>query len=451
MKGRFFPWRWLAVFTLICSVALVSVGPAAAETVTSYKTNWVEGFTSDSELDQMRAAVENYITNEGDLKGLAANLMLGFGGYQEYYDNRAAFLVHFIGRTNPEEGFSVSPVRGVKGQISFGKLPDGYHVVNTVAFQLRRETSPERWVVEACYRNQPNFSRIGFMTNARDGGPIVCSTLVDPKLFARTAVLTDGPTGFTVKVPYENVQRAAFIRLQQISTGELAGLTTAGVAPLRAVRVTTNPEQRDSSVIFTAPFIVRFEATGLTEPNLGYWDANRHKWVQVAATVETEEAANGQKRYVTAEVRYPGEFALFPAPIGEPVEDPGVPPSPFDSLDLIKGIRIDDKAVNIGVAKPFIRDGRVMVPVRLVSEALGCKVNWEPVEEKVDLYRGDRQVIFWVNQKRVITNGPWIAVDVPAQFVGNHVVVPLRFLAQGLGFEVSWDARNRIVDIKTGK
>lgn len=48
------------------------------------------------------------------------------------------------------------------------------------------------------------------------------------------------------------------------------------------------------------------------------------------------------------------------------------------SIDLV----VDGKLVNIDVP-PQLVDGRVLVPIRAVSEALGAEVNWDPVNHRV--------------------------------------------------------------------
>ncbi|HCU07400.1 MAG TPA: hypothetical protein DF480_00250 [Clostridiales bacterium] len=57
----------------------------------------------------------------------------------------------------------------------------------------------------------------------------------------------------------------------------------------------------------------------------------------------------------------------------------------FLILDLISGIPPKER-VPMDVA-PFIRDGRTLVPVRFISEALDATVNWDPVIKTVSITR----------------------------------------------------------------
>ena len=51
--------------------------------------------------------------------------------------------------------------------------------------------------------------------------------------------------------------------------------------------------------------------------------------------------------------------------------------------DLIK-INVNDKEVQMDT-KPYIENGRTMVPVRFISEALGLKVDWNGEVQKVSI------------------------------------------------------------------
>jgi hypothetical protein len=46
-------------------------------------------------------------------------------------------------------------------------------------------------------------------------------------------------------------------------------------------------------------------------------------------------------------------------------------------------------------------------------------------------------------------NGERVPLDVPAQVIAGHTMVPLRFLSEALGANVGWDGRTRTVEIMT--
>ncbi|CAN5625698.1 hypothetical protein BH11ARM2_BH11ARM2_05240 [soil metagenome] len=98
-------------------------------------------------------------------------------------------------------------------------------------------------------------------------------------------------------------------------------------------------------------------------------------------------------------------------------------------------------------AKPIVRGSRVLVPLRGVAEALGANVRYVEGENKVFLKRGDRTVEMSIRSAEMMANMKPVRVDQPPMVVGGRVLVPLRFVSQYLGAKVTWHAAKRRVDI----
>ncbi len=102
-------------------------------------------------------------------------------------------------------------------------------------------------------------------------------------------------------------------------------------------------------------------------------------------------------------------------------------------------------------AAPYIAAGRTMVPVRVVAEALGAQVQWDPVRRTVVIRDGDRTVELTVGQKsgRVASGGSRraVALEAPAAIVAGRTFVPVRFVSEALGYKVVWQAESRSVVI----
>ena len=104
-----------------------------------------------------------------------------------------------------------------------------------------------------------------------------------------------------------------------------------------------------------------------------------------------------------------------------------------------------------GGAKPFIENSRVMVPLRSIVEYLDGKVLWYPEEQQVIGFRGARGFDLTIGSGRAtLSDGTVRTLDVPALIVGGRTYVPLRFVSEAMGCEVSWDDAARVVYIKTG-
>lgn len=97
---------------------------------------------------------------------------------------------------------------------------------------------------------------------------------------------------------------------------------------------------------------------------------------------------------------------------------------------------------------PRIYSGRVLVPVRAVSEALGATVNWSG-DRVVTIARGAQRVSLQPNQKYALINGLRVELDVSAQLISGRTLVPLRFITEALGSIVNWNPSTMTVAITT--
>lgn len=98
-----------------------------------------------------------------------------------------------------------------------------------------------------------------------------------------------------------------------------------------------------------------------------------------------------------------------------------------------------------GDVPAMIRDGRTLVPVRLVGEALRAQVLWVQQTGQVILIRGDDVIVLTLDSDSAIVNGVPSALPdgVAAQVVryqgADRTMVPLRFVTEHLGAQVAWD------------
>ncbi|MBO5742774.1 MAG: DUF4962 domain-containing protein, partial [Clostridia bacterium] len=90
-------------------------------------------------------------------------------------------------------------------------------------------------------------------------------------------------------------------------------------------------------------------------------------------------------------------------------------------------------------------NGRTMVPVRFVSEALEATVEWLEASEKVLIKSNGKTVEFNLNSSVMLVDGEEVTLDAPPQMIDNRVYVPLRALAESLGKKVSYDKSGMIV------
>lgn len=87
-------------------------------------------------------------------------------------------------------------------------------------------------------------------------------------------------------------------------------------------------------------------------------------------------------------------------------------------------------------ANPETKNNRTMVPLRVVSEYLGATVNWS--DSQVTLTKSDIRVILKLNSNTVVKNGQKELLDVKPYLKNGRIFVPLRFLAETFDCKVDY-------------
>ena len=98
-------------------------------------------------------------------------------------------------------------------------------------------------------------------------------------------------------------------------------------------------------------------------------------------------------------------------------------------------------------AAPFMIDTRTMVPFRFIGEALGAEVDWDPATRTVFYVLGSTRIEFPIDSTTIRVNGQAQTVDVPASLVGGITFVPVRMVSEQLGARVNWNPVTRQVTI----
>lgn len=82
---------------------------------------------------------------------------------------------------------------------------------------------------------------------------------------------------------------------------------------------------------------------------------------------------------------------------------------------------------------------RTIIPVRIISERLGHDVEWNELTEKVII---DGEISITIGEKIVKTSKGEITMDTKAILKDGRTYVPLRFVVEALGYEVSHNRPN---------
>ncbi|MDR1560577.1 MAG: Ig-like domain-containing protein [Clostridiales bacterium] len=87
---------------------------------------------------------------------------------------------------------------------------------------------------------------------------------------------------------------------------------------------------------------------------------------------------------------------------------------------------------------PIITNGRTMVPIRAIVEAMGGKVDWDEGDKRATLAYGGRTVEMWLDRKDVTVNGAGEQMDIAPYVSNDRILLPIRFVAENLGCQIEW-------------
>ncbi len=97
---------------------------------------------------------------------------------------------------------------------------------------------------------------------------------------------------------------------------------------------------------------------------------------------------------------------------------------------------------------PIIIEGRTMLPVRAVFEAIGADVDYIAEERKVVAVKKDTTVEFVIDSNIMTINGEEKKLDVPAMIKDDRTLVPLRACAEAFDLDVEWNGETRTAKVK---
>lgn len=95
---------------------------------------------------------------------------------------------------------------------------------------------------------------------------------------------------------------------------------------------------------------------------------------------------------------------------------------------------------------PIIENDRTLVPLRVIFEALGAGVEWDETTQTVKAERHGTVIALVIGGKAYINDQP-VELDVPAKIVNGRTLIPLRFVSEAMGCKVDWDGVARTVNI----
>ena len=203
----------------------------------------------------------------------------------------------------------------------------------------------------------------------------------------------------------------------------------------------------DNTVIFdlnnfpnaTTAILPRVALQRFVDEGLGLKFLSTHGVMELSAS-ELAELIQG---ITTSNVTLPLVFDELYVPGPDYYEYNGVePPLPLDVLRFAIGSRVYslNEIPRTMDAEPFIDNGRTMVPIRFIVEAMGAVISWNGETRTVTIIQGSTQLQLVIDEPLPDGMGTAVIVD-------SRTFVPLRYVSEELGAVVRWDSDARAVYI----
>lgn len=170
---------------------------------------------------------------------------------------------------------------------------------------------------------------------------------------------------------------------------------------------------------------------------IGRWNETKQNWDRLPSTIFW----NGSTGLVEAETQDPGRYAL----LWSYEKNPVLSPAGGDSIRIM----VNYTNLNPEVA-PYIKNGRTMIPLRAVADNLNVVVKWNNTDKRVDLLNSKgTEVQLWIGKTGAVKDSKTISIDAPPEIIEGRTFVPLRFVAEALGVNVTWDSFTRTAYLTT--
>ncbi len=96
---------------------------------------------------------------------------------------------------------------------------------------------------------------------------------------------------------------------------------------------------------------------------------------------------------------------------------------------------------------PIVVDDRTLLPVRAAAEAMGAAVEWDEETETAILAKGSTIILLVIDSITAYVNETEYTLDCAPTVVNDRTMLPIRFIAENLGYTVDWDEDTETVTL----
>lgn len=113
-----------------------------------------------------------------------------------------------------------------------------------------------------------------------------------------------------------------------------------------------------------------------------------------------------------------------------------------------EGVRVEINSLEIEFDQPaIISENRTLVPFRKIFEVLGADVEWIAETGTAVSQKDGKVVSITIGSNELYINNEPFYLDVPARIVNNRTLVPLRAISEAYDCVVDWRGEERLAEI----
>lgn len=125
------------------------------------------------------------------------------------------------------------------------------------------------------------------------------------------------------------------------------------------------------------------------------------------------------------------------------------------SEDIVITLQIGNSMMTVGDTQqeidpgrgtvPVIQNDRTLLPVRAVVEAMGGTVLWDKETQTAVLAKGETIILLKIGSGIAFLNETSYTLDSVPVIVNDRTLLPIRFVAEGFGYNVEWNGDTQTV------
>lgn len=130
-----------------------------------------------------------------------------------------------------------------------------------------------------------------------------------------------------------------------------------------------------------------------------------------------------------------------PSPTVTPTPSPTTEPEKVIEVTTGNNIEVkaDGEKVKFTDANPFIdENNRTQMPIRVLGETLGFEVNWDDTTKTATLQSSGTLITVKIGESKILKNQEIIQMDTVAKIINDRTYIPLRAIAEAVGYTVKW-------------